>query len=84
MSMMTLRGGWSFNMKKSWMSEGERNTFKALRDSGAITFYRTATCAAPECSNEIPKGKIYCSETCMELVEEKDEKEIDDDGWEDD
>ena len=83
MSMMTLRGGWSFNMKKSWMSAGERNTFKALRDSGAITFYRTATCAAPECNGEIPKGKTYCSWECMNKVEgEEDEQEqIDGDDW---
>lgn len=81
--MMTLRGGWSFNMERSWMSEGERNTFKTLRDSGAITFYRTASCEAPECDSEIPKGKSYCSAKCMEAVEGKENghEEIDGDDW---
>ena len=81
--MQTLRGGWSFNMKKTWMSVGEREAFKALRDAGAITVFRTATCVEPSCGNEIPKGKLYCSVKCMNAVEGvEDEQELfDNDDW---
>jgi hypothetical protein len=85
MTQVTLRGGWAFNMKKPWMSDGERKTFKAMRDAGQITIFRTATCEAPECNGEVPKGKRFCSVKCMDVVEGRQDghEQIDDDDWED-
>ena len=59
--------------KYEFMTRPEREHFKRLRDIGAVSFFRSSTCIA--CGEEILKGKKYCSETCMEKMEEENDDE---------
>lgn len=60
-----------FHPDLDFMTADELELFQALRETGAITVYRTATCE--ECGIEIIKGKKYCSRTCKNKKEEGEE-----------
>ncbi len=48
-----------------YMTVGERNAFKAGRDSGAISFFRVRACSAG-CGMDVPKSKLFCSKECYD------------------
>jgi hypothetical protein len=45
-----------------YMTAGEMQMFRSLREANDISFYRTAACRM--CGTEILKGKTYCSRKC--------------------
>ena len=49
-----------------YMTAGEAATFKTLRDSGVVTWFRTAICEG--CESEVPKNKRFCGRKCYERV----------------
>ena len=53
----------SFKPDLEHMTKSERIAFKAMRKDGRISFFRTGICIV--CEAEVPKGKLYCSEDCM-------------------
>lgn len=55
--------GFSFKPELEYMTRVERAAFKTMRGDGRISFFRTAACSV--CKAEVPKGKLYCSEECM-------------------
>jgi hypothetical protein len=65
---------------KPYMSVSERGEFKRFRDTGVVTVFGIAICAAEGCNNDVPRGKkLYCSEACWQKEEGradgKDEEE---------
>lgn len=55
--------GFEFKPDVEYMSNAEQVAFKAMRKDGQISFFRTGVCSV--CKAEVPKGKLYCSEACM-------------------
>lgn len=55
-----------FNTKLDYMTLAEMQTFKEMRESGMITYFREVPCH--RCSKPILRGKIYCSKKCKEDV----------------
>lgn len=47
-----------FDLSKPYLTQAEAVEFKRLRDTGAVSIYRTEKCKA--CGGEVPKGKSYC------------------------
>lgn len=75
MTTASRRWGISFN-DKPYMSVSERGEFKRFCDTGAVTVFGVAICAAEGCDNDVPRGtKLYCSETCWQKEEGHAEQE---------
>jgi hypothetical protein len=51
-----------------WCTSSQLHLFERFRRDGAITVFRTGTCA---CGKEIPKGKKFCSKVCWAAAQEK-------------
>ena len=55
--------GFSFKPDLEYMTKTEAATFKTMRENNQIGFFRTGVCRV--CKSEVPKGKLFCSEDCM-------------------
>ena len=55
--------GFSFRPDREFMSRAEQVAFETMRNNGRISFFRIGSCKV--CKAEVPKGKLYCSEDCM-------------------
>lgn len=55
-----------------WMTAVEMSDFTKMRRDGAVSFFRSAKCAA--CSKEIHNTKQFCSKDCYEKSEENGTK----------
>lgn len=58
------------NPNLPYMTGGEAQLFKAMRDSGRMTIYRCTLCV--NCGVEIPKPKEFCSIECMKGYKQGD------------
>lgn len=47
-----------FDLSKPYLTQAEAIEFQRLRDTGAVSIFKTEKCSA--CSNEVPKGKRFC------------------------
>ncbi len=88
---MNARAGVTLKWKLEipYLLTSEKDAFKKLRKSGALTFFRVTLCTAPGCANEVPKvedkdgkqAKLFCCKACYEAATKPPEKpKGDDDG----